>query len=62
MEEKKDVKDWWATTKDWVKRNPTLTGAAAGFAAGSAVPGIGNVVGAIGGAVVGHLAGKDDTK
>lgn len=51
--------NWWDSTKDWVTSNPTISGAAAGFAVGSVVPGIGNVVGAIGGAVVGHLAGQD---
>ena len=54
-----EKKTWWQKTKDWAKNNPTLAGAAVGFGAGSVVPGVGNVVGAIGGAVVGHLHGKD---
>lgn len=52
----------WERTKAWAKRNPTIAGAATGFAAGSVVPGVGNVVGAIGGAFVGHIAGKDYEK
>jgi len=55
-------KDWVGKSADWVKRNPTLTGAAAGFAAGSVIPGLGNIFGAVGGAIVGHLAGKDAEK
>jgi outer membrane lipoprotein SlyB len=49
----------WDKTKKWVKRNPTLSGALGGFAAGSIVPGVGNVVGALSGAVIGHMAGSD---
>lgn len=58
-DEKKTV---WSKAKDWVKRNPTLTGAIAGFGAGSVVPGVGNAVGAVAGAIVGHMAGKDEEK
>lgn len=61
-DEAKKEESYWDRAKAWVKRNPTLSGAAAGFAAGSVVPGVGNVVGAVGGAVVGHLAGMDEAK
>lgn len=44
--------DYWKTIT-----GSTLKGVASGFAAGSAVPGIGNIAGAIGGAVVGLLGG-----
>jgi hypothetical protein len=61
-EDEPTEKGWWEKTKDWAKRNPTLTGAAAGFGAGTVIPGVGNVIGAIGGAVIGHYAGKDGKK
>jgi len=51
---------FWDDTKNWVKRNPTLAGAAAGAATGTAVvPVVGTVGGAVAGAVIGHFAGKD---
>jgi outer membrane lipoprotein SlyB len=52
----------WDKTKKWVNRNPTLSGAIAGFTAGTVVPGVGNVIGALGGAVIGHMAGQDKKK
>lgn len=50
---------FWAKAKAWVDNNRTLSGAAAGFAAGTIVPGIGNVVGAIVGAGVGYVSSKE---
>lgn len=49
----------WEKTKKWVDQNRVLSGAAAGFAAGTVVPGIGNLAGAIGGAAIGFLTKKE---
>jgi len=47
------------STKDFAKRNPTLTGAATGAVVGSVVPVIGTVTGALVGGLLGHFAGRD---
>jgi outer membrane lipoprotein SlyB len=57
--EKKSV---WQKTKDWAGRNPVIAGASVGFAAGTVVPGLGNVVGAVGGAIVGAIHGGTEEK
>ena len=44
----------------WYNRNKALAGAAVGFAAGSVVPGLGNMVGAIVGAFVGPAVIEDE--
>ena len=49
----------WESTKEWVKKNRTISGALAGGAAGSIVPGLGTVVGAIVGAGVGYASAKE---
>ena len=53
------MSDLYDDVKGWAKRNPTIAGAVAGFGAGTVVPGLGNIVGAIGGGILGHYAGKD---
>jgi hypothetical protein len=58
VDETAEKKTLWDKTKTWAKENPVLTGAAAGFAAGTAIPGLGNVVGAVGGGVIGYLHAK----
>lgn len=48
--------------KSWIDRNRVLSGALAGFAAGTVVPGVGNVVGALGGALIGYGTVKEKEK
>ena len=52
----------WDKTKTWVSKNRTISGAAAGFAAGSVVPGLGNVFGAIVGAGIGFVSAKEQER
>jgi len=51
--------DAWEKTKEWVDKNRVVSGALAGFATGSVVPGVGNIVGAIVGAGVGFASSKE---
>lgn len=51
--------EMWDKTKAWVDSNRVVSGALAGFAAGTVVPGVGNVAGAIGGALVGYVSHKE---
>ena len=44
----------------WYQRNKVLAGAAAGFVAGSVVPGLGNLVGGIAGAFIGPAVISDE--
>jgi hypothetical protein len=50
---------WAADDKNWVERNPSLSGAAAGALVCAPVFLISPVC-AVAGAIVGHLAGSDD--
>lgn len=45
--------------KKWADKNRVLSGALAGLAAGTVVPGIGNLAGAIGGAFIGYASSKE---
>ena len=49
----------WERTKAWADKNRTISGALVGGAAGTVVPGIGTVIGAIVGAGVGFASSKE---
>jgi hypothetical protein len=49
----------WERTKAWADKNRTISGALVGGAAGTIVPGLGTVVGAIVGAGVGFASSKE---
>ena len=49
----------WERTKAWVDKNRTISGALVGGAAGTIVPGLGTVIGAIVGAGVGFASSKE---
>jgi len=49
----------WDRTKAWADKNRTISGALVGGAAGTIVPGIGTVIGAIVGAGVGFASSKE---
>jgi dolichol kinase len=49
----------WTKTKKWADENRTVSGALAGFAAGTVVPGVGNVLGAVVGAGIGYASSKE---
>ena len=51
--------DVWEQTKAWANKNRTISGALLGGAAGTIVPGIGTVIGAIVGAGVGFASSKE---
>ena len=51
--------DLWERTKAWADKNRTISGALVGGAAGTIVPGLGSVVGAIVGAGVGFASSKE---
>ena len=49
----------WDRTKAWADKNRTISGAIVGGAAGTIVPGLGTVIGAIVGAGVGFASAKE---
>jgi hypothetical protein len=49
----------WERTKTWADKNRTISGALVGGAAGTIVPGIGTVIGAIVGAGIGFASSKE---
>ena len=51
-----EKKTRWQRTKNWVSDHRVVSGALAGGAAGSIVPGVGNVLGVIVGAGVGYMS------
>jgi hypothetical protein len=51
--------DLWEQTKAWVDKNRTISGALLGGAAGTIVPGLGTVIGAIAGAGIGFASSKE---
>ena len=59
MSTDKEIPTLWAKTKVWVSNNRTVSGALAGLAAGSVIPGIGNIFGVIVGAGVGYASAKE---
>jgi len=52
----------WDRTKAWADKNRTISGALVGGAAGTIVPGLGTVIGAIVGAGVGFASTKERDK
>jgi outer membrane lipoprotein SlyB len=46
----------------WYNRHKALAGAATGFVAGSFIPGIGNLVGAVAGALIGPAVIEDERR
>ena len=52
----------WDRTKAWADKNRTISGALVGGAAGTVVPGLGTVIGAIVGAGVGFASSKEKKK
>src|SRR5262249_59063740 len=51
--------DPWERTKAWADKNRTISGALVGGAAGTILPGIGTVIGAILGAGIGFASSKE---
>jgi hypothetical protein len=51
--------DLWERTKAWADKNRTISGALVGGAAGTVVPWIGTVIGAIVGAGIGFASAKE---
>ena len=49
----------WDRTKAWADKNRTISGALVGGAAGTIVPGLGTMIGAIVGAGVGFASSKE---
>jgi gas vesicle protein len=49
----------WDRTKTWADQNRTISGALVGGAAGTIVPGLGTLIGAIVGAGVGFASSKE---
>ena len=49
----------WDRTKAWADQNRTISGALVGGAAGTIVPGLGTLIGAIVGAGVGFASSKE---
>ena len=49
----------WQRTKAWADKNRTISGALIGGAAGTIVPGLGTLIGAIVGAGVGFASSKE---
>jgi len=49
----------WDRTKAWADKNRTISGALVGGAAGTVVPGLGTVIGAIVGAGVGFASSME---
>jgi hypothetical protein len=52
----------WDRTKAWADKNRTISGALVGGAAGTIVPGLGTMIGAIVGAGVGFASSKEKEK
>jgi outer membrane protein with glycine zipper len=52
----------WERTKAWADKNRTISGALVGGAAGTIVPGLGTMIGAIVGAGVGFASSKEKEK
>jgi hypothetical protein len=49
----------WDRTKAWADKNRTISGALVGGAAGTVVPGLGTLIGAVLGAGVGFASSKE---
>jgi hypothetical protein len=59
MNDKTKPADPWERTKAWADKNRTISGALVGGAAGTILPGIGTMIGAIVGAGIGFASSKE---
>jgi hypothetical protein len=59
MNDKTKPADPWERTKAWADENRTISGALVGGAAGTILPGIGTMIGAIVGAGIGFASSKE---
>src|ERR1700745_296678 len=62
MNDETEAVGMWDRTKAWADKNRTISGALVGGAAGTIVPGLGTMIGAIGGAGVGVASSKEKEK
>jgi uncharacterized membrane protein len=53
---------WWEKVKEAASKNRVIAGALAGLAAGTVLPGLGNLTGAVGGAIIGWWSGKEQER
>ena len=59
MSDEKEAVGLWDRTKAWADKNRTISGALVGGAAGTIVPGLGTVIGAVVGAGIGFASSKE---
>jgi hypothetical protein len=59
MSDETEAVGLWDRTKAWANKNRTISGAVVGGAAGTIVPGLGTVIGAIVGAGIGFASSKE---
>ncbi|MBV8110272.1 MAG: hypothetical protein JOZ26_22555 [Hyphomicrobiales bacterium] len=59
MTEETEAVGLWDRTKAWADKNRTISGALVGGAAGTIVPGLGTVIGAVVGAGIGFASSKE---
>jgi hypothetical protein len=59
MTDETDAVGLWDRTKAWADKNRTISGALVGGAAGTIVPGLGTVIGAVVGAGIGFASSKE---
>jgi hypothetical protein len=59
MNDEAEAVGLWDRTKAWADKNRTISGALVGGAAGTIVPGLGTLIGAIVGAGVGFASSKE---
>ena len=59
MSDETEAVGLWDRTKAWADKNRTISGALIGGAAGTIVPGLGTVIGAVVGAGIGFASSKE---
>ena len=59
MSDETEAVGLWDRTKAWADKNRTISGALVGGAAGTIVPGLGTVIGAVVGAGIGFASSKE---
>ena len=59
MSDETEAVGLWDRTKAWANKNRTISGAVVGGAAGTIVPGLGTVIGAVVGAGIGFASSKE---
>ena len=62
MNDETEAVGMWDRTKAWADKNRTISGALVGGAAGTIVPGLGTLIGAIVGPGVGFASSKEKEK